>query len=175
MRQKLTVFVFFFFNDTATTEIYTLSLHDALPIFAEVSLPFEPEPPLFIQQSYSEFDSARINAETEVERATSEAHEMLIESAGRAYPALVELIQSYELVVDQDDNAAASTALSAIYEMLQSDTITGSAANTISKAEGYRSEVETTLGRDYRRFASLLPAYLEHPTIVIREDRKSVA
>src|SRR3989337_3790481 len=26
---------FFFFNDTATTEIYTLSLHDALPIFGE--------------------------------------------------------------------------------------------------------------------------------------------
>src|SRR2546427_8314861 len=28
------LFVFFFFNDTATTEIYTLSLHDALPISA---------------------------------------------------------------------------------------------------------------------------------------------
>src|SRR2546429_6186509 len=27
-------FFFFFFNDTATTEIYTLSLHDALPISA---------------------------------------------------------------------------------------------------------------------------------------------
>src|SRR5437763_5434374 len=26
---------FFFFNDTATTEIYTLSLHDALPIFKQ--------------------------------------------------------------------------------------------------------------------------------------------
>src|SRR6266436_10281673 len=26
------LFAFFFFNDTATTEIYTLSLHDALPI-----------------------------------------------------------------------------------------------------------------------------------------------
>src|SRR2546426_5082074 len=26
-------FLFFFFNDTATTEIYTLSLHDALPIY----------------------------------------------------------------------------------------------------------------------------------------------
>src|ERR1022692_941827 len=26
-------FFFFFFNDTATTEIYTLSLHDALPIW----------------------------------------------------------------------------------------------------------------------------------------------
>src|SRR2546422_5825878 len=28
--------MFFFFNDTATTEIYTLSLHDALPIYPEV-------------------------------------------------------------------------------------------------------------------------------------------
>src|SRR5437588_11351065 len=28
-------FFFFFFNDTATTEIYTLSLHDALPILSE--------------------------------------------------------------------------------------------------------------------------------------------
>src|SRR5437899_8192655 len=29
---RLFFFLFFFFNDTATTEIYTLSLHDALPI-----------------------------------------------------------------------------------------------------------------------------------------------
>src|SRR5256885_3935815 len=29
---SLLFFFFFFFNDTATTEIYTLSLHDALPI-----------------------------------------------------------------------------------------------------------------------------------------------
>src|SRR5258705_2002763 len=29
-------FAFFFFNDTATTEIYTLSLHDALPISGTV-------------------------------------------------------------------------------------------------------------------------------------------
>src|SRR5258708_11853499 len=31
---------FFFFNDTATTEIYTLSLHDALPIYAYLLLSF---------------------------------------------------------------------------------------------------------------------------------------
>src|SRR5256885_8609641 len=29
------LFFFFFFNDTATTEIYTLSLHDALPICSD--------------------------------------------------------------------------------------------------------------------------------------------
>src|SRR6266699_4990234 len=30
------LFLFFFFNDTATTEIYTLSLHDALPIWRRI-------------------------------------------------------------------------------------------------------------------------------------------
>src|SRR5256885_8257431 len=34
MLRRILFFFFFFFNDTATTEIYTLSLHDALPISA---------------------------------------------------------------------------------------------------------------------------------------------
>src|SRR5260370_26895251 len=42
---KLCCFLFFFFNDTATTEIYTLSLHDALPIFALPAV----EPRAFVQ------------------------------------------------------------------------------------------------------------------------------
>src|SRR5256885_15315388 len=60
MRQPPLLFVFFFFNDTATTEIYTLSLHDALPIWqlrrfdADFDLPDHllPEfpPPIFLQQ-----------------------------------------------------------------------------------------------------------------------------
>src|SRR5258707_15770153 len=36
------IFIFFFFNDTATTEIYTLSLHDALPISQLPALPTRP-------------------------------------------------------------------------------------------------------------------------------------
>src|SRR2546429_289880 len=35
-RHRHLLFCFFFFNDTATTEIYTLSLHDALPIFSRI-------------------------------------------------------------------------------------------------------------------------------------------
>src|SRR5260221_6228352 len=37
-RSSVTLSFFFFFNDTATTEIYTLSLHDALPIFLVAGL-----------------------------------------------------------------------------------------------------------------------------------------
>src|SRR3712207_6871056 len=36
---KNVLMIFFFFNDTATTEIYTLSLHDALPIWLRNSRP----------------------------------------------------------------------------------------------------------------------------------------
>src|SRR3712207_8625647 len=36
MRADVMCISCFFFNDTATTEIYTLSLHDALPIWIEV-------------------------------------------------------------------------------------------------------------------------------------------
>src|SRR6266542_6208140 len=38
MLMMLIFFFFFFFNDTATTEIYTLSLHDALPISGRYNL-----------------------------------------------------------------------------------------------------------------------------------------
>src|SRR2546430_6854513 len=37
MMTQSVLFFFFFFNDTATTEIYTLSLHDALPIFERLA------------------------------------------------------------------------------------------------------------------------------------------
>src|SRR2546421_1223345 len=37
----------FFFNDTATTEIYTLSLHDALPICHRALFPVHADAPLF--------------------------------------------------------------------------------------------------------------------------------
>src|SRR5712675_3133326 len=59
---------FFFFNDTATTEIYTLSLHDALPIFLLLSqrdrlpvpgLPFTSLIPGFQQQDRK---STRLNS-----------------------------------------------------------------------------------------------------------------
>src|SRR2546422_1839428 len=42
--QRTLYFSFFFFNDTATTEIYTLSLHDALPIFRRCGLAGRPLP-----------------------------------------------------------------------------------------------------------------------------------
>src|SRR2546422_10205317 len=50
-------FFFFFFNDTATTEIYTLSLHDALPIWRRSATSRRPAAP-----SWSSSRGARCRA-----------------------------------------------------------------------------------------------------------------
>src|SRR5690242_21665232 len=60
-----TIFFFFFFNDTATTEIYTLSLHDALPIW---KMPHESKSSPREIQNYL----GRVNFEFRSEEHTSE-------------------------------------------------------------------------------------------------------
>src|SRR5256885_9995339 len=59
---------FFFFNDTATTEIYTLSLHDALPIYFTVGVRnlFDKVPP------YANYASSTNNFVGRSEEHTSE-------------------------------------------------------------------------------------------------------
>src|SRR2546427_2024437 len=63
-------FIIFFFNDTATTEIYTLSLHDALPISALRAWPDRPR--LIIDESDG--------AVGDLPRARSEEHTSELQS-----------------------------------------------------------------------------------------------
>src|SRR6516162_11497535 len=55
------LFFFFFFNDTATTEIYTLSLHDALPICTS-SWPGPPARPRSPPRTGTDRKSTRLNS-----------------------------------------------------------------------------------------------------------------
>src|SRR2546422_10624046 len=74
----LTIFafrIFFFFNDTATTEIYTLSLHDALPIS------FVRQPELRIEslvrsrhQEFGRRQSASVRSEEHTSELQSRLH-----------------------------------------------------------------------------------------------------
>src|SRR2546429_7341088 len=68
---------FFFFNDTATTEIYTLSLHDALPILAEIGQT--------IQFQVRDAESARedLARTLEIERLDPVAGALLFSCNGR--------------------------------------------------------------------------------------------
>src|SRR3712207_9380659 len=68
-----TVLSFFFFNDTATTEIYTLSLHDALPISRPPTPPVPAESsPATLPSSSSKSPAGSSTPSTRSEEHTSE-------------------------------------------------------------------------------------------------------
>src|SRR5689334_24697890 len=77
------LFFFFFFNDTATTEIYTLSLHDALPICARSASWPRPRAALRgpdCRNWCGARGSARVNAWSCSTRARSEEHTSELQS-----------------------------------------------------------------------------------------------
>src|SRR3712207_7006673 len=70
--------IFFFFNDTATTEIYTLSLHDALPIW------HSPRPDAaFRGHGRPEEDKRHLRARSRLERDSHPRRYIEIERAER--------------------------------------------------------------------------------------------
>src|SRR5215211_5123390 len=89
-------FFFFFFNDTATTEIYTLSLHDALPIPGSPSgLGWLPDDTLLVV-SMQETVLLRVENGSTMVHADLSAHsgpqsnDMVIDAAGRAYVSAID-------------------------------------------------------------------------------------
>src|SRR5438445_8624414 len=69
--------LFFFFNDTATTEIYTLSLHDALPI-SDLSAPAVVE--ACLSQDTHDFEAAGLKFVVSGTTARSEEHTSELQS-----------------------------------------------------------------------------------------------
>src|SRR3712207_7633856 len=71
---RLSTLAFFFFNDTATTEIYTLSLHDALPISEHIRARTsdEKEQPLVVDWGAAVEADQRVVHVTRSEEHTSE-------------------------------------------------------------------------------------------------------
>src|SRR5688572_32872209 len=82
---------FFFFNDTATTEIYTLSLHDALPIFLEEILSF--------RMQGVEFDNGDMYVDGH--KAASDVRDEFVSVTEKL---MVELAQCYNVLPQLDIN-----------------------------------------------------------------------
>src|ERR1019366_10632274 len=72
-------FFFFFFNDTATTEIYTLSLHDALPFYNVLAiLPGKKMPETVVVLS-AHYDSRSEEHTSELQSLTNLVCRLLLE------------------------------------------------------------------------------------------------
>ena len=63
----------------------------------------------------------------------------------------------------------AAEILTEINSRFDSGDLAGDVSRTIEMARAYRSHIEQTLGAEARRFKSLLPAFREHPQLVVKQ------
>ncbi len=127
------------------------------------------QPPFAIVKVYREVQDARDNANNTIGSARDSANQDLIETAGEEYLTLVPLIEQYEEAVDLKDQQREEMMLTSINNFLEGDDAGGLVSEIIQYAKSYQSEVESTLGNDARRYASLLDTYREHPALVIKQ------
>src|ERR1039457_2224165 len=96
LRPGMPVSAFFFFNDTATTEIYTLSLHDALPICVSSSTPTRlccPRAPCCCYRNRSEEHTSELQSPCNL------VCRLLLEKIKRTLDTFASRSQSVELTV----------------------------------------------------------------------------
>src|SRR3712207_9409318 len=88
--------LFFFFNDTATTEIYTLSLHDALPILDEGKFINKLDPTGFLLKTY--------NLDQKITNGTARSEEHTSELQSRQYLVCRLLLEKKKLTTIADNS-----------------------------------------------------------------------
>lgn len=126
--------------------------------------------PLKIVSTMESLQTARVNAAEVVETARKNANEQLHRVAGSGAPKLLSLIDSYEDALDRGDETAKEEFILAINSMLDSDQLEGAAASIIEDARAYQAYVEETLGNEWIRFNSLLPAFRANSRLVTRKQ-----
>src|SRR6266446_5191710 len=107
---QLTQLQFFFFNDPATTEIYTLSLHDALPIRCNTALV---EPPSAITITIAFSNAARVRSEEHTSELQSPCNivcRLLLDKKN-----IVRAFGGVDIVVS-NDGAAWQCTMGSVYE-----------------------------------------------------------
>ena len=119
--------MFFFFNDTATTEIYTLSLHDALPIFATLNNAAE-KARAEIADRDEKLGKALLGAAQNKERA------------GAADKELAELKKTLNRVESERDALSEKAAKLETESKLRISALTGAGANVERELKRARDE-----------------------------------
>ena len=141
---------------------------------ASVQMP-ERIAPLAVRNAVQAVQAAREDAKTMVEKARQDANTRLLAAAGPRYGEILDMIAAYEVMLAQIDPAkpgtkqAADAKLAEIGRRLEQPDIGGVASRTVSRGRAYQVQVETSLGAEQRRLASLAPSFRENPRQLVRQ------
>lgn len=129
------------------------------------------QPALAIVKAFEEVQEARVQAENTINSARRTADETLLSTAGSAWPELFERVDEYKNALALGNEDEAEAVLAALNTKLQEDPgVGGEVSEIIRRAESYQSEIETTLGRDARRYASLVNMFERNPQLTVLEQ-----
>jgi regulator of protease activity HflC (stomatin/prohibitin superfamily) len=124
--------------------------------------------PLAIEKALGNLQEARVTATETIERARQKANETINKVAGQEAPELLALIEEHEDLRERGEEVEANELLAALNTRLEASP-SGEVSQIIQNARQYQSRIESSLGNEYRRFASLLPAYRQNPTLLMRQ------
>ncbi len=125
--------------------------------------------PLAIEKSLGDLQAARVAAAEVVDQASQEANKTRNRVAGKDYAQLIEVIERYEDSLERGNEEESAALLAAVNAKLDENT-DGEVAQVIQMARTFQSQIESTLGNEYLRFKSLLPAYRNNPQLLIRQQ-----
>ncbi len=128
------------------------------------------QPALAIVKAFEEVQQARVNADSQIEYARQVANETLISTAGEGWHKLYEAIEEYQKALELETEEEAEMMLASINAKMDEPDVGGKVAEIIRRAEAYQAEIETTLGRDARRYASLVKLFERDPEFTVQEQ-----
>jgi modulator of FtsH protease HflK len=126
--------------------------------------------PLAIEKTSDDLQATKGTSDLEMTQATQQASETLTRMAGANHKKLSDLIDSYHSAYDAGNLEDASRLQQEINQQLESSETTGTVSEIIQSAQGFRSQIDLTLGAELARFRSLLPAYRQNPELVVRRQ-----
>jgi len=125
--------------------------------------------PLAVRRTFAEVQNAREDAKTAIEQARQSAEEALTRAAGAQFPAMLALVDEYEVARATGDTAAADEVLERLKVAMEDRSASGDVTRIIAQARSFQSQLESSIGSDAERFSSLLPAFLENPELIVRQ------
>lgn len=134
----------------------------------QVQMAEPPRPPYTILNTFTELQEAGVFGEQQLQTARNGAEEIRSRTAGGDWRTFIKLIEQYEDTLDLSDDETSERLLASINTWLDTKAA-GSVSSIISAASSYQSTIDSTLGNEAKRFASLLPAFRKTPELVIRQ------
>jgi len=125
--------------------------------------------PLAVRRTFLDLQNVRHEADRRIEQARLKANQHLIDAAGERHRQAMRIIDRYEQALTRGEDAEAEAHLRDLFAMIDNGELSGEVARIVQYARAYRSQIESSLGNQARRFASLLPAFREHPEFIARE------